>query len=259
MTAGAREIIQTVYGAGYRLRQRAKPVGSRTPADSFENTRGYDLSAYLAVAEARILCERHGENALGEAVELCREAAARTTHFVPALSEYAALSAMRYLYQGGDGEDLFAALRLADSAVAQCPELASSHMSRGVVLTALRREPEARAAFDRAIVCDSRDFHAHYQYARSLFAFGAREDAARMAECASSLKLDDYRPLILAASTWLSLGRSDRASAAASAGLGRVRLRLSMGADDERVGCAQSLLLALKGDVRGGVWHDEVL
>ncbi len=245
--SGARVLLETVHGAGYRLRGPVRVASDEEPPSAMEHDAQFDLDAYLDYCEARHLCEREGERALPEAVELCGTAAARAPGFAPILSEHAALAAMRELYCKGDRHELEDALHNADRAAGLRPDLACGHIARGVVLTALGREAEAAGAFQQAILRDPQDFQAHYHYARSLFSFRDLARAGRMAECAANLRPDDYRPLFLAASSWSALGDTERARTAAVTGLARLRIQLASGAAGSRAKSALSLFLALVG------------
>ncbi len=241
----ARVMLETVHGTGYRLREPVRVVSGDEPPKALELGTDFDLDAYLDFSEARRLCERDGERALPEAVELCGTAAARAPDYAPILSEHAALIAMRQLYSRSDGHALDYALDLADRAADLRPDLACGHVSRGVVLAALGHKTKACAAFLNAISRDPQDFQAHYHFARALFAFRDLARAGRMAECAASLRPDDYRPLFLAASSWSALGNAERARSVAVTGLARLRIQLASGAAGNRPASALSLFLAL--------------
>lgn len=244
---GARALLETVHGTGYRLRGSVRVASKEEPPSAIEHDAQFDLDAYLDYCEARHLCERDGERALPEAVELCGTAAARTPCFAPILSEYAALTAMRQLYARGDRHELEDAFEMAERAASLRPDLACGHVSKGVVLTALGREAEASGAFQQAILRDPQDFQAHYHYARSLFSFRDLARAGRLAECAANLRPGDYRPLFLAVSSWSALGDQERARTAAVTGLARLRVQLASGVAGNRAKNALSLFLALLG------------
>ena len=244
-----RRIIETVHGTGYRLDSPARSVSADMPIWSDQQADDFDLDAYLDFSEARRLCEREGERALAQATELCGAAVARAPRCPLILSEFASLAAMRHLYaEGSGGPALEEVLSVAEAAADIGPHLACGHMSRGVVLAALDRRPEACRAFNHAITCDPLDFQAHYHYARALFALGDFSRAARMAECAASLRIDDYRPFFVAATSWSALGKRRRARAASEAGLARLRQQFALGCAGSRTGSALGLFLALRGD-----------
>ena len=241
----ARRTIETVHGTGYRLRTSIRAVQGDEPPQSAAVDAEFCLEAYLDYVDARRLCEREGERALGKAVELCGAAAARAPRCASILSELAALTAMRRLYCEGGDPELEDALSVADTAINLQPHLACGHVSRGVVLTALGRSSGACAAFNNAIVRDPLDFQAHYHYARALFAFRALPLAARMAERAADLRPDDYRPLFLVATSRSVLGEPEEARTAAASGLARLRLQFASGSAGARAESALGIFLAL--------------
>lgn len=256
----ARQTLQTVHGTGYRVRASIRAVLGDEPPQSAAVDEEFCLEAYLDYVEARRVCERHGERALGQAVELCGAAAARAPRCAPILSEFAGLTAMRQLYCEGGGPDLQDALGIADTAVSLQPNLACGHVSRGVVLAALGRRSDACAAFNKAIVRDPLDFQAHYHYARALFAFRALPQAAQMAERAAELRPDDYRPLVLAATSRSVLGEPKQAHAATVTGLARLRLLLASGSAGARAESALGIFLALDNqheEARHSIWAHE--
>ncbi len=244
---GARRVIETVHGTGYRVRRALRADPGDVPPQPLDGEEDFDLDAYLDCREARRMCERDGERALGRAVELCATAVARAPRCTPILSEFAALTAMRRLYTGDGHAGLEDALSGADRAVALRPDLACGHISRGVVLAALGRKAASCAAFNQAIMRDPQDFQAHYDYARALFAFGALAQAARLAEYAAVLRAHDFRPLFMAAASWSALGEAGRAGSAALAGLSRLRPQLLSGEAGSRAESALGLFLALTG------------
>jgi len=241
----ARRTIETVHGTGYRLCASIRAVQGDEPPQSAAADAEFCLEAYLDYVDARRLCERDGERALGTAVELCGAAAARAPRCAWILSEFAALTAMRRLYCEGGGPELEDALSVAETATRLQPHLACGHVSRGVVLAALGQSADACAAFNSAIARDPLDFQAHYHYARALFAFGALPLAARMADRAADLRPDDYRPLFLAATSRSVLGDSEEARTAAVTGLARLQLQFASGTAGARAESALSVFLAL--------------
>ena len=107
----ARRTIETVHGTGYRLRASIRAVQDDEPPQSAAVDEEFCLEAYLDYVDARRLCEREGERALGKAVELCGAAAARAPRCASILAEFAALTAMRRLYCESGGPELEDALK----------------------------------------------------------------------------------------------------------------------------------------------------
>jgi adenylate cyclase len=76
--------------------------------------------------------------------------------------------------------------------------LAEAHASRGVALQCVGRKEEAIIEFERALALDPQLYEANYFYGRFFFAHRDFEKAAKMFECASQIRPDDYHsPLLL--------------------------------------------------------------
>jgi TolB-like protein/tetratricopeptide (TPR) repeat protein len=132
--------------------------------------------------------------------------------------------------------DAFRAESLAASgeALRLDPDLAEAHVSRGNVLSVLRRGEEAERDFRRALVLNPSLADAHYYFGRHLFAAGRFDEALREYEETVRLNPDDYATLSLLVSVHHSRGDRAMAVAAAERALGAVERRLRLNPDDVR-------------------------
>ncbi len=192
------EIIGTVPKAGYRLlsnvetcAQPSRPHDSATPAMAIE--------AYTLVLDARRALIRGDQNAVGEAVRLCREAVLISPRSAVAQAQLAISLVHLGLYGGGAVADLHEALHTANESVRYGPNSSFVHAACGFALSSVGQSDAASRAFTRCFELGDADGEAHYLAARASFADGRFRSATALALKASDLVADVPRPLILAA------------------------------------------------------------
>jgi serine/threonine protein kinase/Flp pilus assembly protein TadD len=141
-----------------------------------------------------------------------------------------------YLYMIGEPSEEH--LRLADAASQKAlqlsPELAESHVSRGLALSTAKRHAEAELAFETAVRLDARLFDAYYFHARDAAARGDLEKSCALFERASEVCPEDYQAPLLGAQAHSSLGREAAATAARRQGLHVVERVLEINPGDVR-------------------------
>ncbi len=236
--------IETIQKGGYRLRQmpEAESVRPRGPVPGAAL-----IDARLAAAEARRLRDRNGVNALAEALDLCRKAAALAPDDALVLAEAAMAAADCTLFSARQRPDLGEAMALADRAVACRPDLACGHVARGFVLDAAGCPEAATEAFARAITLSPGDADAHYLMARMFYASGDLRRAALAAAEAARLMPDDYCAPYLAAGAFAGLGETSRAGEAARQALARLKARREIDGSEPRADNILAPLLARAG------------
>ncbi len=106
-------------------------------------------------------------------------------------------------------------LRQADEASARAlelaPDLAESHVARGVAFSLSKRWDEASREFEEAMRLDPNLFEAPYQYAQTQLSQGKYEDAVKLGERAALLRPEDYQVLAFVGLALKSMGRHDEA------------------------------------------------
>jgi TolB-like protein/Flp pilus assembly protein TadD len=118
-----------------------------------------------------------------------------------------------YMYVDSSEEYFDRADRSSTRALELAPQLAEAHASRGFALSLdPSRFEDAASAFERAIELDPILFEAKFLYARSCFANGEVEKAARLFEDSNDVRPEDYQSLLLAGQAHEVLGNGERAA-----------------------------------------------
>src|SRR5204863_9047488 len=112
------------------------------------------------------------------------------------------------------------------------PELAESHVARGLALYLASRFDEACQEFDTAVHQNPQLFEAYYHYGRVCQRQGKPAEAARLFEQASRVDPDDYQALLQLGSVYQALGRPADGEAASRLGLARAEEHLALHPDD---------------------------
>jgi adenylate cyclase len=231
------------------MKEREKPVRPRTTADAYE----YFL-------RAKSVIPRMTAQDLEHAVETFEKAIALDPGYSPA---YACMSvALGTLYEwfGANEEDLSKADAASRKAMELSPELAESHLARGVTLSLLKQHKEASKAFEKSIRLNPNLFESYYYYARDRFARGDIEGSAELFGKAAAARRDDFQSPMLQAQSLTMLGRHKEALAAAREGIRRAEQMLVLNPLDQRalsLGCGA---LFLDGQVaRAKAWADKAM
>jgi TolB-like protein len=140
------------------------------------------------------------------------------------------------LYMMWDRSD--ATLAQADEASRKAqelgPELAESHVARGLALYLASRFDEARQEFDTALHQNPQLFEAYYHYGRVCQRQGKPAEAARLFEQAARVDPDDYQALLQLGSVYQQLGRPAEGDGSSRLGLARAEEHLALHPDDAR-------------------------
>jgi TolB-like protein/Flp pilus assembly protein TadD len=171
----------------------------------------------------------------------------------PAWAGLATVHATLYEWFGARDEDLDAAERASRRALELAPALAEAHTARGFALSLSRRYDEAEGEFEKAIAINPNSFDAHYYFARSSFARGDTEGAARLFRTAADLRLEDFQSSILLGLCLRALGRPEPARAANREGATRAERVLALNPVDVRALSLGSTALFFEGQVERGL------
>ena len=140
------------------------------------------------------------------------------------------------------------------------PELAESHVARGLAVSINKRFEEARKEFETAIRLDPKLFEAYYLYARACFAEGKFVQAAQLYEQACRVRPEDYQAPNLLGLTYHGLGRKAEAEAAFRSCVKAVEKHLELHPEDERALYLGSQALCwLREGKRGREWAERAL
>jgi serine/threonine protein kinase/Flp pilus assembly protein TadD len=165
-----------------------------------------------------------------------------------------------YMYAESTEENLREADACTRKALELDPELAESHVSRGLALTLNKRYDEAEQEFEKAVRLDPKLFEAYYFYGRASFQQGKLAKAAGLFEQAQRVKSDDYQTPGLLAMVYDGLQRKDEALAAHRRALELIEKHVGLHPDDARAWYlgANSLIAVGERD-RGVEWAARAL
>ncbi|MEM8662943.1 MAG: winged helix-turn-helix domain-containing protein [Pseudomonadota bacterium] len=246
-----RDIVATVPKTGYRL--LVEPMPCDCASVSVDTAQlDHSLDAYCLVLEAHAAMIRADHDALEQAIELSREAVARSPAFAMAQAAHSVILSHNALYGGGGRRDLEAALGYAEAAVDAGPSASASFAARGFALGALGRYDDAFAAFTKCMALNDRDGEGHYLAARTAIAAGDRRMAVALALRCAELVDDTPRPLFLAAraARHVDLALSRRIARRCTRDLYE---RLAVDPDEPRSRYTLGPALSLCGDVDGAL------
>jgi len=115
------------------------------------------------------------------------------------------------------------------------PELAESHVARGMALTLLNKLQEAREEFEFALQQNPELYDAYYFYARVCFTQGELDKAAELAEKANELHPDDCNSPCLLGMIYDNLGNEEKQKESLLRGLDAIEKQMKMFPDDARI------------------------
>jgi TolB-like protein/tetratricopeptide (TPR) repeat protein len=205
-----------------------------------------DVRAFEPYLRARHLSTwiRHSSQDL--AVQLFGDAIAADATFALAYAGLALAHASLFTYWVSSEGNLRAADAGSARAVELAPQLAETHVARGVALSLNRQHDAAEREFQAALDLRPHLFAAHYHYARHCRTLGRFADSATWFESACLLRPEDYSAPALLASVYVSLGQPQQSTAAQRRALAAAERRLKLVPDDERAlylgaGCLATL------------------
>ena len=200
-----------------------------------------DVLAYDYYLQGKHYFHRWGLRNVQFSIELFTKAVKIDPAFARAWAALADGYAMTCMYWAASEENLSGADSASLKALELSPDLAESHVSRGLYHFARRENGAAIAEFETAQRLDPELFEAYYFYARLRFQRSELNLAAELFEKAERIRPDDFQAPILLRQVYRSLGREEEAQAAARRGLARAEQHLELYPDDTRalnLGCA---------------------
>ncbi len=216
--------------------------------------------AYDYYLRARQLLPLRSHAELERSGELFARAIELDASYGPAWAGLATVRATLFEWFGAQDGDLAAAERASRRALELAPELAESHVARGLALSLSRRYDEAASAFEEAIRLNPGLFDAHHYFARISFASGRTERAAELFARAAALRQEDFQSPILLALALRVLGRSEEARQAGREGVARAERALMLNPLDCRALSLGACALFSDGQtVRAQEWSRQAL
>jgi non-specific serine/threonine protein kinase len=155
-------------------------------------------------------------------------------------------------------------LREADSASAKAlhldPDLAESHVARGLAVSLSKKFDEAEREFETAVRLDPKLYEAYYFHARTCRSQGKLEKAALLFRQASDVRPEDYQAPLMLGVTCNGLGWRAEAEQAMRQGITRAEKHLGLQPDDARALYLGAIALGRIGqEARGLDWARRAL
>ena len=129
-------------------------------------------------------------------------------------------------------------LRQADIASSKAlelePELAESHVARGLAVSLSKRFDEAEQEFETAMRLDPKSFEAAYWFGRARLSQGKYEEAVKLFDRASSLRPEDYQAAGMLAQAYAAWGKKAESEAGYRRQIRLVEQQLELTPDDAR-------------------------
>ncbi len=193
-----------------------------------------DFEAYDYYLRGRSLLYRSTAREIELARDMFVRAVACDPGYAPAHSGLADACSYLYMHAGGGREALENAIVAAERAVEIGPGLAEGYAALGLALSLAQRHEEADRAFATAIELDPDSFEARYSRARSAFACGQLELAAREFEVAGAVRSEDFQAPALLSQVYRDLQDPTREVASARRAVRRVERHLALQPGDGR-------------------------
>jgi adenylate cyclase len=168
------------------------------------------------------------------AIEMFAHATAKDPVYALAYAGMADCYSYLYMYFDNARSNLELAEKMSRMALDLDPGLAEAHTARGFARSLSRHYREAEDEYKKAIQLNPRLFEAYYFYARTCFAAGRTEEAARLYEQAERVKPEDCQAPSLLAFTRRILGQKEKGTEAYNRTLAKVQRHLELNPDDAR-------------------------
>jgi len=139
-----------------------------------------------------------------------------------------------YMYFNATDVNLIEAKRTSEKALKLAPDLAESHVSRGIACCMDQNYKKAEDEFEKAIELDPKNFRAWYFFGRAKVHEGDLERALKLFERASMVCPEDFQSVLLQAQLYTSLGEKGKAIEITRKGIERVKAMLELDPNDNR-------------------------
>jgi TolB-like protein/Flp pilus assembly protein TadD len=176
-----------------------------------------EVAAYEFYLRGRQCSPLRSEGDLKRAVELFAKAIEVDPKYSPAWAGLAVTHASLYEWFGAKSEDLEAAQRASETALALSPHLAEAHVARGITFHQMNEYVRAGEAFEEALRLAPNHWDALYYYARSSFASGKTEHAEVLFRRAAEARHEDFESPNLRVLCLRAVGRDQHEIEAAAA------------------------------------------
>ena len=219
-----------------------------------------DVQAYEYYLKGRERFFEYRRRGVEAALQLFNKALGMDPDYARAYAGVAECCTFLFMYADGDKADLEQADLASRRSLELAPDLAEAHIARGLVLSMQHRYDASGEAFETAIRLNPKLFEAYYFYARSSFAQGDLESAAKLFAHASRIDPDDYQAPLLLAQIYDDQERPDEAAAMRRRGVLAAERRLDHNPAEARALYMGANALVCLGRLERGLnWAERTL
>jgi len=193
-----------------------------------------DVQAYDYYLRGRQYFHLHRRKTIEYAQQMFERAIALDPGYARAYAGLADCYSHLYMWWSATDSNLNQADKASLKALELDPDLAESHVARGMAVSLRKQLDEASREFEAAIKINPDLFEAYYFYARTLYAHGKMEEAAHFYEEARRARPEDYQCPTLLAMVYESLGRKSEAKATLLQGMRVIEKHLELRPDEAR-------------------------
>lgn len=165
--------------------------------------------AYEFFLRGKTFLNQESKKGLEYAVEMMQRAIASDPEYAPAYAGLCDILCRLFQFWGARQSNLAQAEEASRRALDLAPDLAETHLSRGHVLSLMKRFDEALAEFNIVLHQDPGSFEGHYLAARVLWSMGKMEESAAHYERAAEIRPEDFRVRGLLVSVYRELKKPD--------------------------------------------------
>ncbi|MHC4848874.1 MAG: protein kinase domain-containing protein [Planctomycetota bacterium] len=201
---------------------------------AIEKKQTQDVQAYDYYLRGRQFFHQLRRKGFDFARQMFARAIALDPTYARAYAGLADCCSLLYAFWDSTDENLKEAEAASRKALEIDPELAESHVSRGLAVSLSKQFDEASREFETAIRLDPDCFEAYYFYARACFSQNEMAKAADLYEHACRVRPEDYQAPLLLGNAYGSLGRKGDSENSLRRGLEAARKHLELHPDDAR-------------------------
>jgi len=201
---------------------------------AIEKTRKVNMEAYDYYLRGRQSIHQLSRTSLETARKMFRRAIEIDPEYALAHAGLADCSSLLYMTMDARESNLIQGDSASQKALELDPDLAESHVARGLAVSLRKQFDEAEREFETAMRLDPKLFEAAYYFARARMSQGRFDDAAKLFERACTLRPEDYQAPGFLAQAYASLEKPAESQAAYRRQARLVEERLDLIPDDAR-------------------------
>ncbi len=224
-----------------------KVILSEGERKQIEKARAENVQAYDYYLRGRQYYQIHRKS-LEYARQMFNRAIEADPDYARAYAGIADCCSLLYMYFDARESNL----RQADTASAKAlelePDLAESHVARGLAVSLSKRFREAETEFEIAMKLDPKMFEASYWFGRALLSEGRFPEAVKMFERAASLRPEDYQAPNFLAQAYHALHMPEEAGVANKRSIRLMEDRLDLNPSDARAANLMAATYASLGE-----------